>query len=229
MIFDNAAVTEKVLHWQTCKDPDVLTDILEDSRSLVEALVSQYDPYYRDDLIQESMLKIVTALPAFNAKLGVLHTYFTTVIKNACISWLQKYDRGDIDIDDLEMVGAATHVVINSDLLQELTTRNRERFPSLPTETIDELTYAIYNHLRNSKGTRVLLRKLVEHTQVPKSIAQVVYTSTLVWLRAKFVTYSKLDEQLDEFSLQQELMDVLGCKPAKHMMAIFTGITLHIP
>lgn len=84
MIFDNALVTALVLEWQKSRKPEMMCQIIEQSRSLVESIVSIYNPLDRDDLIQESYIKVQHAAQFFNPDVSNLHNYFTTVIRNCC-------------------------------------------------------------------------------------------------------------------------------------------------
>ena len=65
VIFDCDHVTSLLIEWQASKDPALEGQILEGSKNLVEALVSRFDPMYRDDLIQEVYARILYACKYF--------------------------------------------------------------------------------------------------------------------------------------------------------------------
>ena len=234
MIFDGQLITQLVQDWQISKDPETLADILERSQSLIEVIVSKFDPLYRDDLIQEASMKLLVALPAFNCVLGSLHTYCTTVIKNACISWLYKYDKSNIveidandgEDDEIRMLGHITEEVLPLDVLADLIARNRDRFPSLPVEIVDELSEYIYRHLRSISSDKLTIADLVQHVHVSKSIAQLVYYSTLIYLRSTFETYGKIDDCQSELSLMPELKLLLGYEQFRRLSLVFSGMTI---
>ena len=63
MIFDSEYVAALVKEWRSTKDEELLAEILEAARSLIEAIASSFDPYFREDLIQEAFAKVQYAIP----------------------------------------------------------------------------------------------------------------------------------------------------------------------
>src|SRR4030066_1677582 len=132
MIFDNDYVSDLVSQWQKTKDANVLDLIIDQSRSLIEVIVSSYDTMHREDLIQESAMRLQYALPFFDPTISNLHNYFTTVIKNICLTYLRKQNRYaleySLDAVVFETQKFSTKQDEPDDILSILIERNRKRF-----------------------------------------------------------------------------------------------------
>lgn len=235
MIFDCETVTTLVLEWQREKHPATLESIIEKSRSLVEAIVSSYDPEFREDLIQESFLKVQYALPFYNP-LYSLHTYLTTVIHNCCKTFIKKQYRDlelyDEDFEFLEYCGYDERPFKMDDtLVEDVLVRNRKRFPSLPVATIDEASEVIVVSLKDGLygKSRGIIAMLCKQCGFPKSIASTVYYSTLIYLRERYISNAKDEETDDEFTLLRDMKDVVGDMMYVRVSLLFSGIPLRIP
>lgn len=237
MIFDCDQVTLLVAEWQRTQDSCLMPEILDKSRELVEVIVSTFDPIDREDLIQESMLRIQYAVQFYNPRISNLHNYLTTVIRNTCATHSRRYDRdsGCADIDGVEEYRViATDDFFGSpeddELLCGLIERNRNRFPSIPAVVLDDLTEHLYYALREGGVRSKVISNLSSRFSVSKSIVTAVCNSSLIYLRAKNITCAQLtDKDSPEFSLLADLRDVLDPRAYKQMMIVFSGMTLHIP
>lgn len=231
MIFDNSRVTELVLEYQATSDPLVLDDIIAGCRSLVEVIVSEHDQVFRDDLIQESFLRIIRAIDYYNPDVSNLHNYLTTVIRNICITYMTRQSRQpDIPLE-LELIGEVDKTNIDrDDVLPELIARNRDRFPSIPVELLDNVTHHIYRNLIDGELTRGLITQLSVEYDCPRSIATVIYQSTMVYLRLKHINYAAIPERYNvELSLMPDLELILGKAAVTRILLTFSGMALKIP
>ncbi len=229
MIFDVEKVTAQVLEWQRTKDEEVLTAILLDSKSLVEAIVSSYDYVFRDDLIQEAYLRIQYALPYFDPQISNLHNYLTTVIRNICNTWVAKQCKEpDIELD-LQFIGVHDEQA-EDDVLPMLIIRNRKRFPSIPVEEIDHITAFIYYSIRDDGITRKIVSGLSIQFGIAKSLAQLLFQSTVVYLRALYIEHAKIGEgRVGELTTLPDFREVVGEATFDRLAMIFSGMIIRFP
>lgn len=231
MIFDAERITELVLEWQRTKDEDVLTEILEGSTSLIEAIVSSYSSVYREDLIQEAYARIHYALPYFNPHISSLHNYLTTVIRNICHTYATKQDKEPVIEVDL-YVTAADDMELDTpdDTLTSLITRNRIRFPSLPASELDHITSFIYYAIMDDGVNRKIVSALVDQFCIHRTMAQVLYQSTLVYLRLLNIGYAKpLTSKDTELTLLPDIKEALGDGAYNRMLVVFAGMNIRLP
>lgn len=233
-IFECDEITLLVEEWQDTQDTHTLEQILEGSRRLIEAIVSSFDYRYRNDLIQESYAKIIYALPFFNKDIANLHTFLTTVIRNVCVTFINK-ERKIIEIpEDYDIsADADTTKIDTEDILTELIIRNRRRFPSIPVDILDDMTEFIFMHVIDSTSKWKTVSLLCNNFKCSKSTASVVYHSSLIYVRYKYKNYiSDLDEWTNnelEFSLLPDIEEVFGSNVLKDMYAIFSGVYMRFP
>lgn len=232
MIFDCDLVTRLVAQWEDERDPVVLGDILVQSRALIEAIVSTFDSDFRDDLIQESSLRVQYALDSFDPDISNLYSYLSTVIRNVCITYVKKQGR-DIPTEDIELLiegdSAFAH---DEDIFVDLVVRNRTRFPSLPVSVIDEITEMIYDTL-SCEGHKPagIIADIVVGWDVARPIATTIYHSTLVYLRWKYTDHLRRQDKVvtDEFSLTRDLEELLGHKAFAKIATVFSGMYIRMP
>ena len=231
MIFDNVTITEKVISWQQDQNPDTLAEIIEGSQGLVEALVSGFDPSFRDDLIQESYMKVVYVLNLYNPDIATLHTYLTTVIKNACLSWLAKYDQVFVDIDMIDLSGGQPYSKDDLDcILQELITNNRIRYPSIDTEDLDSMTELIFGYLNDGSSKHKIIRMLVEVMDMNRPLVASIVASSIIYLRSHYgYSTTKPSASRLEFTLLPELKEIVGQRKYDQILTLFSGFTIKIP
>jgi hypothetical protein len=230
MIFDAERITEMVLEWQRTRDEDILTEILQGSTSLIEAIVSSYSSVYRDDLIQEAYARVQYALPYFNPHISNLHNYLTTVIRNTCHTYATKQDKEpDIEVD---LFVASTSVDLESpdDVLTNLITRNRIRFSSIPASELDHITSFIYYSIRDDGMNRKIIAAMIEQFCIHRTLAQVIYQSTVVYLRLLNIGHAKpLTTKDIEITLLPDIKEALGEVVYNRMLVVFAGMNIKLP
>lgn len=242
MIFDGGKVTEYVIKWKETHDHTVMDSILLESTSLVEAIVSKYDQVYRDDLIQESMSRLMYACEFFNPEISTLHNFFTTVIHNTCNTFVVKQEREYLlddsvredddssDIIELPDTSHADQYELSADtMLTDLICYMRKRFPSLPAATLDDCAEIIYYGLRNGEQTRMIMSELTKMT-LSRSVSVMIYNVVIVYMRWKNISCSTVDiDDVAELSLLHELKMIVGDSAYSKIVVTFAGMTLRFP
>jgi len=235
MIFDCPYVTELVERWKYTQDPKILDLILQHTTNLIEAIVSGYDSAHRDDLIQESYLRVQYALPFFNGRISNLHTYLTTVIKNICATYLRKQSRLSTELQvDMTMHGEIFEdrsMPESDDILDDLLVRNRLRFPSVDVCVIDELTERLYSDMTFSLSKRAIISNLVEISGCTRQFAVVVYTSSVIYLRSRYVSCADTTNAIIdvELSVIPDIEELIGTKAGALVCDVLTGMTVRFP
>jgi len=231
MIFDAERVTDLMLKWQRTRDEDILTEILQGSTSLIEAIVSSFDYVYREDLIQESYARIIYALPFFNPNISTSHTYLTTVIRNICHTYVTKQDKEpDEEVDLYTVAGGNVKFDVGDDILTGLISRNRKRFPSIPVSELDHITSVVYYAIRDDGMNRKIISALVERCDIDRSLAQIFYQSIVIYLRLFNIAHAKpLTSKNTEFTLMPDILEVLGMDAYNRMLVVFSGMNIKLP
>lgn len=233
IIFKCDEVTQQVLKWQKTHDKSLLADILDGCRRLVEAIASAFDYTMRDDLIQESFVKIQYALPFFDPNISNLHTYLTTVIRRCCLTYVYKYSMEDSV--DLDLLPHPVSVLEENDayIVDALIEHNRERFPSIPADALDEATEYIYYAIRDKiKGkSRGAVAHLMGEFDFHRRVATVLYHTSLVFLRRLYIDKFSyiMGENAIEFSLLPELKETVGEEVYNAMLVLFSGMYIKVP
>lgn len=210
MIFPCAEITALVLDWQQTRSQDILDKILEKTLALIEAVVSGYNPVDRDDMIQEARARVIYALPHFDHNISNLYNYLAAVIHNCCVTYnirAWKHDCEDIDgrTDTIE----DTHD--ESEILDDLTVRNRVRFPSIETWCIDKSSKLIHDGLINGGSSRAIVRMIAEECKLEHRIANIIYQSSMIYLRIRYSSYSEMpDPEAEEFSVMLDIRELVG-------------------
>jgi hypothetical protein len=235
-IFDCDKVTDLTLQWQANKDVETLSLILENTRSLIEAIVSGYDSTMRDDLIQESYMRIQYSLTYFNPKISSLHNYFTTVIHNCCNSYVSKQSRNygqttEVPDEIVEAIrGNRCDEPENGDQnLLELIIRNRERFSSIDVGDIDDITTTIYNSLKYTGNKfRLIVSQVSQQFNYEPAVIGIIYNSTLCHIRSKYTGFTSVVDYSGEFNLLPDLKEVLGNDAYQRLVTMFAGMIIKI-
>jgi hypothetical protein len=200
---------------------------------LIEVIVSSYDSMYRDDLIQESSLRIHYALPFFDPTISNLHNYFTTVINNICRTYLRKQGRYSQELDiDLQLIGGLDYIRANDeDILSKMIERNRKRFPSVPVDIIDDITEYIYYCLVSNTSKRDTIFGIVSTCGINKNEASSIYVSSLIYLRVHYKEFAAIDlnEYDEEFSIIPDLQELFGNTVADTISKAFTNMYIKFP
>jgi RNA polymerase sigma factor (sigma-70 family) len=231
MIFDNEYVTDLVVQWNKSRDQKILDLVIEHSMSLVEVIVSIYDPIYREDLIQEACLRVQYALPFFDQSISNLYNYLTTVIRNICITYLRQQYRYSEEYDiDLHVIEAPSNQEPD-DILSELIERNRKRFPSFPSDTIDLASEYIFEALLNNSGKRQLIDDLCKIVGCEKAEANSLYISTIIFLRYHYRNFfdRRTSEYDEEYSIKPDIAEIFGVHVAETLCTILAGMQIKFP
>ncbi len=235
MIFDAKRVTELVVIWQENRDENTLEEILQGCKSLIEAIVSSFDSVYREDLIQEAYYRIQYAIPFFNPHISSLHNYFTTVIRNICYTYTSKQDKEtnieyDYQITHDNYDDYYYNDIGKLDSLTVLIARNRVRFPSIPVDDIDHITAYIFYVLQSDGASRKVIAQLAAQFHIERSLAQVFYCSTVMYLRALNIQQAELSSGKDiEFTLLPDVKETMGKKVYERMAVIMSGMIIKLP
>lgn len=239
MIFNNKEATELFLRWKKAQDSEseeILEEFLDVSRSLLEAVTYKYSKQMdHDDLIQECTIRVLKALESYDPTITTLHTFLTTVIINHCNTCVNKEKRQnftDLEIrEDIEP--RVIHDYSDNEIINDLIIRNRQRFPSLPTETIDEITELIYDLSKDgiANKSKGIIAAISEGFPINRYIAIVIYHSTLIYLRRCYIDRIVLHdvEDPDEFSLLYDFQEIFGDEAYIRIYQLFTGTFLKIP
>ena len=239
MIFNEEKVQSLVIQWQENKDKDILEDILKEATGLIEVIVSTFDPIYRDDMIQESYIKVMSVLYLYSPSRGKLHSFLTSVIRNECSSYIQHVNRSlNITNEVIESGIIDCHSDLdytetdNDELLQKLTIRNRTRFPSLPTTIIDTATELIFKSIHDGRigKSRGTISKIVELFNIDRNKATVMYHSTLVFMRLSMLSNAACGEtEFHEFSLMNDFQEIVGNTNCNSISILFSGMYIKFP
>lgn len=233
MIFDSDKTTKLIRKWKIQRTIELLSDVLLECETLVEVIASKFDNIYRDDLIQESYIRIQYSLQFFDADKGNLHKYLTSVITNACLSYIGKENR-HFQYEEHEIV-IGDEAINDDDIeqaLSDLIIRNRIRFPSVPTDMIDDMSEFIFISILDGIGgkSRGAIRQLTHNFDVLRSIATTVYHSSLIYLRTKyFIVHGNVTQDPNEFSLTSDIRDIIGNKSFDAISILFSGMYIKFP
>lgn len=232
MIFDAEVVKLLVVEWQRTKSDAVLERIYGETNKLIEAIVSYYDPLFRDDMIQECRLKLITgALQGYDSGYS-LHAYLTAVLHNCCRTYMKKQYRISNLFEDFELVESKPpEAPSNAEIMEEVICRNRDRFPSLPSEVIDDITEYIMTKLSGSVcKKRGIVAEIMAHFRISRHVATTVYHSTIIYLRGKYSDCSNnISKDTHEFSLIPDLEEELGEIAVERLTVMFSGLCIRIP
>ena len=234
MIFDCDLVTTLFEEWRISKSNGTLDNIVNESRSLVEVIVSRYPSEYRDDMIQECFIRIPFALGHFNPDIANLHSYFTSVFTNCCNTYISKESRERRLSDILEDLYEPSTIDIRHEdsILEELIIRNRDRFPTIETETLDSATCYIFGCIMDGVygKSRGAIANLMRLYGFRRNVATIIYHSSLIYMRLYYEGFVDTDyEEPGEFSLLSELKDVLGEEAYARISTIFSGLYFKVP
>lgn len=213
MIFDQQVCTPLVMIWQQSRDPQILDRIMVGVKGLVEAIVTGYDPLYRDDLIQESYAKILYAIEYYDPKRANLHTFLTTVIKNICYSYINKeykLARQEVTVE-LDFQLPYEDKYSDDDVLTSMMIRNRKRFPSIDVDTIDELTQFAYFSLEEGMKHRSIIIFMHKISTLPMEIVTIIFRSSVLYLRSRNMLAADMSTNgVNEFSILADIKEIIG-------------------
>lgn len=228
MIFNSQHVEALVAEWVVSADGDLLAHISHGSLPLAEVVASKYsdDDLYRQDLIQECMVKLPYCLRHYKAEYS-LHKYLTSVFHNCCRDYITKFAK--YDHEELQDVHTVHDVESElDDILEALIIHNRKRFPSIPTDVLDSLTVHIFNML--CEGVKPKATALCDNYDIPQQSAGVIVNSIIIWLRRNYSSFALNEFSVpSEFTLLPELMEILGNTNYGNLLVYCAGMTLKLP
>lgn len=241
MIFENDRITGLVVEWKRTQDREVLTKVLEGCKNLVDALSASYDPTYREDMKQEVYERIQYALEFYDPDISKLHSYLTSVIRNTCNTYANKVSKRKqhvVTLPDQTLDYVADDAPTDTSdqhILTGLVERNRQRFPNLPVDMLDQATEIVYYSIRDGVlgKSRGIVSTLMDTLDMPRNVATVLYHSSLVYLRVTLMEKSELEppeyDQSMEYTLLPELCDLVGMEMCQTLVIVFSGMYMKFP
>jgi RNA polymerase sigma factor (sigma-70 family) len=227
MIFDSEKVGKLIQSWKISRDKETLEQIIIETHPLASFIASKSNICDREDMIQEALIKVCSALEVYDPTISNPHTYFSTVIRNVCCSYAAREGRHEsMELDD-DTKGITYEYIVN-DTMEELIERNRIRFPTVPVDIIDCVTEHIYYGIRDEIHQNKTLNDIVKDCIISRSIANTIYNSTIAYLRNKYFQYANMTLTTDEISLLPELLEVVGPEAYEKMRVVFNNITLRL-
>jgi len=211
----------------------LLDEIINECDSLIEVLVSRFDYSYREELIQECRLLIISKLDRYNSERGTLHAWLTSVITNHCINYVSSSSRM-LNIDDINVEVSGTDDDYKFDYdIGILVTRNRKRFPSLPSTMVDEVTrYICLSTMHSVYGkSRGVIKNIITRYKLSRNVATVLYHSTLLYMRQLHFDECDMSKvkPVEEMSLLKDLETELGTDTYKKLSVLFSGMYVKFP
>ena len=228
MIFDNTKQTELLISYRESKDNKKLTELMQGCDKLIEVIVSRFDNQYRDDLIQECRLKILLKLDSFNPGKGKLHSFLSTVLNNHCITYIAKNSRVYNPEMELEHVHTTSLLAV-----EDVIAHNLERFSGVnDKEEVEVITRYIFESLIDGiyGKSRGIIGYLTETHNLSRSMATVIYNSTIVYMRKKLLNNRDNDViEPYEFSLLYDFRELVGDVQYELISKLFSGMYLKFP
>ena len=229
-IFDSEKVAG-LLERYNAGEVEVLEDLLVQVNPLVSFMLNMYNSAEQDDMGQEVLIKLVASFKHYKSDVAGIHTYFSTVIRNTCITYFHKHRKHDCedDLDDETKVHSYEFDCEGDSILSDLLERNRERFPSVQQDVMDSITEFVYASIHEglNKG-RSAIREIASTFHMNREQALAIYSSTVVHLRMKYNDSEKNPLEVNEFSLSPELVQFMGEESFCNMTKIFSGVIIHL-
>lgn len=234
-IFNHSAFLDAYARYMY--DSSALDDLLSLLTPLAEVIASSFsnDSEYREDLIQECMARAIKALPSYDPSVAKPHSYFTSVFRNICITYITKQTKQPlVDLAVLNMERCYdTASKSSSVILEELLIRNRERFPSVDVGTLDGLTVHIYKHINSGSrpgSSNGIIKSAMSEFHAERRTITIIFHSTLVWLRAHYINYSYYDCKIPgEMTVLYDVYEIFGEDVYEYMSTVFAGLSIKLP
>lgn len=240
--FDSALVAELYDEYRMTASREVLTDIHEASRQLIEVLaVSMRDSLVsHDDLCQEGHIKLQELVfqGSYNRSRGSMYSFLTSALRNRMLDMIRgERDHDDISEYDELLSGNGLHSVSVSHSVHtdELCSYMDKRFPSLRDEIVNGAVKYILAALQEgcSGGYKGVVRTLCTTFVSDRPMASAVYFSTLSIIRMDCMGYDwlihrddallLLDDCTMERTLMPEVVLLLGMAGATVLSFVFGG------
>lgn len=215
--------------------------VLHQLLPLAEAVASSFsdDANFRYDLIQECMGKALVSIHKYDPTRAGPYNYFASVFRNACITAMDKYSKGCLDDDlDILFINVDTTRITTDiydddtqDLLRQLITHMRVRFPSISTDVLDNIVVDMYLYMQS--GAKLLTSSLQiwgKRYSLDKTVVIAIYNAILVYLRSNYIEHSYYTLTLpDECDILADLRYILGDDQYEKLCTIFAGMKITFP
>lgn len=239
-IFDADDVLADVTSWIQTRDQQTLDKILEKTRPLAIYIAARYADN-TEDLVQEALIKVMTSLDHYDVSKSNLHTYFATVIRNSCITHyckaktydsVENYCLEEFENSPIAKTTDETKIWDECEL-EELISRNKERFPSLSSVVIEQATTSIYYTTRDGihNKSRGIVGLLVNKLKINRNVANIFYKSTISYMRMKYLSNSSSSKSISktpEISILPEVREFMGEEQYQKFVCVFSGISINV-
>lgn len=225
---------------RTHPDSEALDAALRACAPLVNSLVIFYaDEFDREDVAQEVLLHLISALPTYDPSKGELKPWLSAVIRRRAISlWRMRHLRepeallslndevvAELPAHDPEPEAILPHVAL-------LTRWLRLRFPSMPESLHPVLAETMIASLADGVSNKATVKGLRAIAEPPLTCNQViaVHSAAIVFLRAVGWSPRYIEpppEHALEYTLIPELFMLLGAETTHQLYTLFRGTTLH--
>lgn len=207
---------------------------------LVNSIVIFYaDEFDREDVVQEVLLHLITALPTYDADKGELKPFLSAIIRRKAISlWRMRHHRepetplslNEEIVADSQFVEDEPEAILPQAAL--LAHWMRMRFPSVKRSLADRLADEIIVSLADGLSSKATIKELrrVAGRELSCNRVITVHSAALVFLRALGWSSKYANTPSDdaiEFTLIPELYMLLGGDAASQLYALFRGTTVH--
>lgn len=239
-IFDADIVSGLVVRWKSTKDSSTLQQILVETNDLARHIANNYTSAEVDDFVQESLIKVMSSLDHYDPAISNIHTYFSTVIRNSCITQYAKAKTCDsIESDSIQDVENSEKMQVNDvdsteedSYIEDLISRNISRFPSMSSDVITQATKLIYCLTRDGthNKSRGIVTSLVNTCKMSRVTAKTVYRSTIIHMRMGLLSNASVTVNIknQEMSILPELREFLGDDVYSRFLCTFAGTTINI-
>jgi len=239
-IFDADIVSGLIISWKRSKDNNILQQILIETSDLAKHIANKYTSAEIDDYSQEALIKVMSSLEHYDPTISNVHTYFSTVIRNSCITQYVKAKNCDSiesdsiqDVENSELMQISDVDSTEEDCyVEELVHRNIIRFPSISADTISKATKLIYNLTRDGihNKSRGIVTHLISSCGLSRNSAKVIYRSTIIYVRMNLLSNAStiISSDSQEMSILPELREFLGDDTYSRFLCTFAGTTINI-
>ena len=205
----------------------------------VNTFAKSADAHTREDLVQDSLLKIDAAIESFNRKNGKMHSWATKIIKNLCIDFFRRQRTEYVDHETLELMHEGT---VDKILDTEFFTDLRAFFPFFCSSRLFAL---LYEAVERSQFTispavirridTILTKEDIDTSSAgrPVDIAQFLVAMIRGWLfmhneehQAEIV---KRIENYPRLGAIRALKHYIGAKRAALAIFLLGGMSVKVP
>ena len=248
LIFDNDAVTPLAIQFKQNQDLVTYKKVCDGSHNLMDAIIRggkfhMQAPF--EDIKNHLFLQVENWLAKWAPEKGKLYTYFSTCIKHACLSYVTKENllrtrfvySGDLPMLDA-LSGAHIQPTFTHELRQSLGDALKDIEIRWREPVIKEvIRYMVECIVQNRADRRKeILNTVVMGYPITMDTAKFLLDWATGAVRACLL--QKYDQPLGEidiirasekFDRMADIVALVGIKPAKLLMATFSGQTIRFP